>query len=553
MLSKYVIGLDYGTLSGRAVVADVRDGAILGESVMNYPHGLIEGKLPDGASLPSDYSLEDPNDYYNVLTRVIPAAVKESGINPNDIIGIGLDVTSSTFLPVDEDCIPLLNRVEFAPRPHAWMKMWKHHGAQPHADRITALMNERNEPFRDRVGCHVNSEWMLPKLLEIYEDDPEVFDAANSFAEAGDWLVFRLTGSETRSAGPFGYKLMRSADDDAPDRDFLEALAPGFSAIYDKLKGDILPLGSRAGSLSTGMANVLGLRPGISVATANIDAHVAYPAVGRVEKDAMILIIGTSCCDLLCSDSFRYVPGVSGIVKDGIVPGLYGYEAGQSAVGDIFDWFVKNCVPSDIHDEAASRGMSVHDLLTEQASGLKPGESGLVALDWWNGNRSCLADSRLRGLILGLGLDTRPCEIYRALLESAAYGLNEIITTFGEHGVPVGDLYACGGIAHKNPLLMQIYADITGRSVFVAKSGQAPALGSAIHAAAAAGVCAGGYEDIFAASSAMGGCEERHYSPDKDNNAVYNRLFDEYHTLYEYYGRGTNDVMKRLLDTKNRT
>ena len=552
-MSKYVIGLDYGTLSGRAVVADVSNGDILAQSVMDYPHGLIEQSLPCGTPLPPDFSLEDPRDYYDVLVTVVPDAVKQAGIDPRDVIGIGLDVTSSTFLPVGEGSTPLCTLPEFSSRPHAWMKMWKHHGAQSHADRITALMNRDGEPFADRVGRLVNSEWMLPKLLEIYEDDPAVFDAARSFEEAGDWLVHILTGNETRSAGPFGYKLMRSADDDAPNRDFLERLSPGFGVLYDKLGGNVLPLGSRAGTLTVEMASVLGLIPGISVAVANIDAHVAYPSVGRVASDAMVLIIGTSCCDLLCSENFRYVPGVSGIVKDGIMPGLYGYEAGQSAVGDIFDWFIKNCVPKSVYDEAGSEGIGVHDLLTRQASALVPGQSGLIALDWWNGNRSCLADSRLRGLILGLGLDTRPCEIYRALLESAVYGLYEIINTFQDHGVPVGDLYACGGIAHKNPFLMQLYADITGRRVYIARSDQAPALGSAIHAAASAGESAGGYSDIYSASAAMGGCEEKCFVPDKDNNALYARLYNEYHILHDHYGRGGNDVMKRLLEIKNRT
>jgi len=546
-MEKYVIGVDFGTLSGRAILVKVADGRSVTEEAMNYPHGVIEGRLPDGTPLPAGFALADVRDYVTVLEHDIKAVMERSGVPKEAVIGIGLDVTSSTFVPTDATGTPLYLLPGFGQNPHAWMKMWKHHGAQKQADRLTRLMVERKEPFLIRSGGKINAEWMMPKLLEICEDAPEVYEKTANFEEACDFLVRHLTGACTRSLGPLGYKLVKDVSEDTPDRAFYRAVNPGFEGIEEKLLGTRVALGKVAGYVTEEIADRLGLPAGIPVAAGNIDAHVAYPALGITEKNRMVLIAGTSCCAVLAADQECMVPGIFGMVKDGVMPGLVGYEAGQSCVGDMFQWFVDECVPARYEKEAAQRGLSVHQLLTEKAEKKAPGETGLLALDWWNGNRSCLSDTDLTGMILGMTLHTKAEDIYRALLESVVYGIREIIETFRGHGVPVEGVYICGGISKKNDMLMQIYADVLNTEIRVGESSQCSALGSAIHGAAAAGEERGGYRDMWEASAHMGRTQEKSFCPIPENVALYEKLYQEYHTLHDYFGKGGNDVMKRLI------
>lgn len=549
-MDRYVIGLDFGTLTGRAVLARVSDGKIIAEAAEDYRHGVMDSCLPDGTRLPENFALADIGDYAEVLENTVRTVVGRANVPAEDIIGIGLDVTASTFVPVDADGEPLYLKKEYAANPHAWMKLWKHHHAQPQADRITQVMFDRKESFTARCGGKVNAEWMLPKLLEIYEEAPEIYAAADHFSECCDFLVEVLTGECTRSMGPWGYKMMKSEEDGTPDAAFYEALSPGFGRIGEKFKGKLLPLGACAGRLLPEIAKKLNLRAGIPVAAANMDAHVSFPSAGLTEPGQMLLILGTSCCATVMGTEMHPVPGAFGIVKDGLEPGYYGYEAGQSAVGDIYGWFVKNQLPARYEKEAEERGVSPHVLLTEKAEMLKPGQSGLIALDWWNGNRSVLADTRLSGMILGLTLQTKPEEIYRALLEATAYGLRVIIENFEENGVPVRELYACGGVAEKNRLLLRVIADVTGKPLRVSAAKESPALGSAMYGAAAAGEKNGGYADIFAAAKAMGHLKPEVYVPDPARQAVYEKLYREYSRLHDTFGRGENDVMKTLLELK---
>ncbi len=546
-MAKYTIGLDYGTQSGRAVLVNVQTGEVLAQRVKRYPHGVMDRQLPDGTPLPEDWALEHPSDYIEVLEETIPAVLQEAGVSPDDVIGIGLDVTSSTFMPVDSDVVPLCLKPDFAGNPHAWMKLWKHHGAQAQANRMTELAGERGETFLRCYGDRVNAEWMLPKLAEIAEHAPEVYDAADCFMEAGDWLVYKLTGEKTRSMSMAGYKLLWNKQKGCPSPEYLKELNPRMEHIVsEKLGGRLTPLGKTAGRLTEAMARTLGLKPGIAVAAANIDAHVAMASVGIDGPGKMLLILGTSCCAILCAESEKHVPGIAGIVEDGVLPGYFGYEAGQSCVGDMFEWFVEHCVPQQYEEEASNRGLNLHQLLTEKAQKLKIGESGLIALDWWNGNRSCLSDAELSGMLVGMTLATKTEEIYRALIESAAYGLRAIIDTFEANGVPISELYACGGISKKNAMMMQIYADVTGREIFIGASDQSPALGSAMFGAVAAGSEAGGYDSIIDAAGVMGRVEEKSYRPVAGNVAAYEKLYQEFKKLHDYFGRGGNDVMKRL-------
>jgi len=548
-MGRYVIGVDFGTLSGRTVVVDVSNGTELASDVYEYRHGVIDETLPGSdLRLPHDWALQDPRDYIRTLTRTIPAVLQESGVNPSDIIGIGIDFTSCTMLPVRKNGTPLCTLAKFKARPHAWVKLWKHHAAQPQASKINAIAASRNEEFIKRYGGKYSSEWFFSKLWQVLEEDVEVYRAADLFVEAADWLVWQLTGEYVRNECTLGYKTMYVKDlGGLPSEEFFAALDPRLRDVAQaKLGGKVLPLGAKAGGLSVKMAGKLGLPSGIAVAVANVDAHVAVPACTVTTPGKLVMIMGTSICHMVLGRERALVPGMCGVVQDGIVPGLWGFEAGQSAVGDIYAWFVENGVPGKVEREARKAGFSVHEHLARQAAALRPGQSGLLALDWWNGNRSVLVDVDLSGLLVGATLATRPHEIYRALIEATAFGTYKIIRTFEESGVRIEELYACGGLPERNELVMQIFSDVTGRTIKLAATSQPGSLGSAMHAAVAAGPEAGGYRDIGEAARAMARLKDRVYYPDAHHHALYAKLYGEYETLHDYFGRGTNDVMKRL-------
>jgi len=496
-MPQYTLGIDFGTLSGRALLVDVADGREVAMAVYDYANGVMDEKLPDGTVLGADWALQDPMDYLRALEVTIPRVMAEAGVEAKDIIGLGIDFTACTMLPTTADGTPLCFLDEWRANPHAWIKLWKHHAAQPEANAINSIAAARRESFLARYGGKISSEWMLAKAWQIADEAPEIYAASDRLIEAADWVVWQLTGNERRNSCTAGYKAVWSKRDGYPSKTFLKALDPRIeNLVEDKLSEDIYPLGTNAGGLTPAWAAKLGLPAGIAIAVANVDAHVAVPACTVVAANKMVMIMGTSICHMVCGTESKIVPGMCGVVEDGILPGLFGFEAGQSAVGDIFAWFVENCLPGAYEREAQARGISPHQLLTEKAAALKPGESGLLALDWWNGNRSVLVDTDLTGLLLGCTLTTKPEEIYRALIEATAYGTATIVNTFVEYGVPVEEIFCCGGLAAKNSLLMQIYADVTGRQMRISASEQAPALGSAMHAAVAAGASVGGYATI---------------------------------------------------------
>jgi L-ribulokinase len=545
---RYVIGIDYGTLSGRALVVRASDGEELGSSVHDYAHGVIDDTLPQtGERLGADWALQDPEDYVDVLRHAVPAAVRAAGIDAGDVVGVGIDFTACTVLPTLSDGTPLCRLEEFSGRPHAYVKLWKHHAAQPQADRITELAHEREEPWIARYGGLISSEWTFAKGLELLEADPEVYARAERFIEAADWIVWQLCGRETRNACTAGYKELLQ-DGKYPSREYLTALNPEFTGFAEsKLAHPISKLGERAGDLTAQAARWTGLPEGIAVAVGNVDAHVTPPAAQATTPGMLVAVMGTSTCHVMNGGRLAEAPGMCGVVKDGITTGYYGYEAGQSAVGDIFGWYVEEGVPRRYHDRATARGISVHELLSEESAEMPVGGHGLVALDWMGGNRSTLVDHTLSGVIVGLTLATRPPDIYRALLESTAFGTREIIENFESSGIPVTELVVAGGLL-KNPVLMQIYADVTRRSISVIGSDQGPALGSAIHAAVAAGV----HPDVEAAARVMGRLQSDAYTPDPTRAAAYDEFYEEYAKLYDYFGRGTNEVMHRLHAIRTR-
>ena len=550
--SKYTIGVDFGTESGRAVLVDVSNGREVASHVHAYANGVIDETLPGTEiHLDPDFALQDPNDYLEVFKQAIPAVLKESGVDPADVIGLGIDFTACTMMPTKSDGPPLCFLPEWRENPHAWVKLWKHHAAQPEANRLNEIANELGYTFLNRYGGKISSEWFFPKAWQILDEAPDVYAAADRLIEGADWVVWQLSGEETRNSCTAGYKAIWSKREGFPADEFFKALDPRMEHIVDeKLSRTVQPLGTKAGELTKEAAHWTGLKPGTAVAIANVDAHVSVPATTVTEPGRMVIIMGTSNCHMVLGTEERLVPGMCGVVEDGIIAGLQGFEAGQSCVGDHFAWFVNNCVPAAYEQEAQEHGVAIHQLLEEKAARLQPGESGLLALDWWNGNRSVLVDVDLTGLLLGTTLATKPEEIYRALIEATAYGTRIIVETFEENGVAVDEIVATGGLPDRNKLLMQIYADVTGRSIYIPESSQIGALGSAMHGAVAAGAEAGGYDSIVQASRKMARLRDEVFHPIPEHQAVYDQLYAEYVTLHDYFGRGANDVMKRLKALK---
>ncbi len=548
---KYVIGLDYGTLSGRAVVAEADTGTILSQAVKEYPHGVMDCELPCGVRLGGDWALEHPQDYLDVLKETVPAAVRQAEVSPEDVIGLAIDFTASTILPIDQDGTPLCLLPEFEDRPHAYVKLWKHHAAQPEADEINDLLTRRGEIDLPRYGGKISSELMLPKALQILREDPEIYERADQILEAGDWLTFLLTGSRRRSASMAGYKGMWMEDEGYPGHDFLKALDPRLETyVEDKLSTDICPMGGRIGVINEAWAETLGLLPGTAVGASIIDSHVGLPGCGITKPGEMMLILGTSSVQLALSETPYSGDGVCGAVKGGIMPGYYALESGLAGVGDIFGWFVDHCVPASYKEAAKAEGCGLHEYLTRLAGNLVPGESGLLALDWWNGNKTPFVSVDLSGMLVGCTLATRPEEIYRALIEATGFGTRLIMETF-ERTVPVDEIRACGGIAEKNPMLMQIFADIANREIKVSASDQTAALGAAMYAAVAAGSERGGYDSIFDAAGAMNRMKEESYRPIPEHAAVYESLYREYCRLKDYFGK-ENPVMNNLKALRQR-
>jgi L-ribulokinase len=543
-----VIGVDFGTLSGRALVVRVADGAELGTAVHEYAHGVMDERLAaTGERLPPDWALQDPADYTDVLRHAVPAAVRQAGIDPAQVIGIGTDFTACTVLPVRRDGTPLCQLPGLGGSPHAYPKLWRHHAAQSQADQINALAHERGEPWIARYGGKISAEWQFAKGLQLLMEDPGIYAQADRWIEAADWIIWQLMGAETRNACTAGYKGIYQ-DGHYPSGEFLAALDPAFAGFADdKLAHPVLPLGARAGSLTSQAAAWTGLPEGIAVAVGNVDAHVTPPAAAACSSGQMVAIMGTSTCHVMNGEALAEVPGMCGAVDGGIVAGLWGYEAGQSGVGDIFGWFVHNGVPPAYAEKAARRHISVHELLSDEAMAQPAGAHGLIALDWQSGNRSVLVDHHLSGMIAGLTLATRPPDIYRALVEATAFGTRVIIDTFTDAGVPVTELVIAGGLV-RNEAIMQIYADVTRRPLSLIGSEQGPALGSALHAA----VAAGAYADVPAAAAAMGRKRAGAYLPDPASAAVYDELYAEYRRLHDYFGRGGNEVMHRLHAIRQR-
>ena len=540
---RYVIGVDFGTLSARALLIDGKTGQEIATAEMAYPHAVMDEMLPDGTKLPDRWALQHPADYTLCLRHVIAEVLREGEVAPEAVAGLGFDFTACTLLALDAEGVPLCLREEYKGEPHAYAKLWKHHAAQGQADRINEVAKARGEAFLALCGERVSSEWELPKILQMLEEAPELYAKTARFAEAADWLYELLCGEICTGAAFAGYKNLWSAENGYPSDAFYRALDPRLAGIVgDKIPARVRPVTDKGGVLHASGAALIGLPVGTPVALPMIDAHAAMPAVGAVAPGDLVMIIGTSACHILHGAQTEPVPGICGCVREAVAEGVTTFEAGQSAVGDIFAWFVDHLLPQRYAEMAKVRGISKHALLRELASALRVGESGLLALDWWNGNRSILDNADLSGMILGMTLQTRPEEIYRALLEATAFGSRVILEQYESGGLAVRNILAAGGIARKDPLMMQIYADVMGRELRVADTAQAGALGSAIYAAVAGGI----YPSLARAAEALAAPCGTVYRPDPANHGVYSALYREYRALHSYFGEGGSAVMERL-------
>lgn len=550
---RYLIGVDFGTLSARAVLVDARSGRSISSVDDAYVDGVIDVSLPGSKRLLAPHTaLQNPSDYLNSFTRAVRRLLRSTKVGVEEIGGIGTDFTSCTLLPVFADGRPLCAESRWRKNPQAWVKLWKHHSPQPQADLINRIGRERNEEFIRAYGGKYSSEWFFSKVLETLQLAPEVYAAADKFIEAADWIVWQLCGSERRNSSAAGFKGMRvypagTGGWSFPPTAFFKALHPELeNVVQEKLAAEYYPLSTVAGGLTAEFARKTGLAEGTPIAVGNIDAHAGVPACGVTEPGTLVMIMGTSTCHILLAKAKREVEGICGVVQDGVINGLWGYEAGQAGVGDLFAWFVEQSVPPTVHHEARAARLSLHQFLEKQAARLEPAESGLLALDWWNGNRSVLVDAHLSGVLIGATIGTRPHEVYRALIEATAFGTRKIIEAFTKREVPINRVVACGGLAQKNPLLLQIYADVTQREIHLAGTDQASALGAAMHGAVAAGI----FQNMRAAAERMASPIKRIYRPDGKASRVYDTLYTEYSRLHDYFGRGENPVMKKLQNMR---
>ena len=554
---KFAIGVDYGTNSVRALIVDVADGAEVATYVQDYPSGeagiLLDPKDPNLARQnPADYI----DGFYGSVRGALRAAKRVGGFRAENVIGIGVDTTGSTPIPVDRDGTPLAVKPRMKNNLAAHARLWKDHTAHAEAAEITELARKMRVPYLAKCGGTYSSEWYWSKIWHCRRTSPKVFDAAHAWVELADFIPAYLTGHLDPNTLPrcicaAGHKAMYNDQwGGLPSKRFLSRLDPGLAVLRERYAPQALPADQKAGQLVPGIAKRVGLPPGIPVALGAFDAHTGAVGAG-IKPGTLVKIIGTSTCDMLVvpmDQELPDIPGLCGIVPGSIIPGMYGLEAGQSAVGDIFNWFTGRLAP----DAFTAKG-DPHVNLTREAEKLKPGQSGLLALDWNNGNRTILVDPLLTGLLVGQTLHTSAPEIYRALVEATAFGALTIIKRFEEYGVEVREVVNCGGIAEKNPFVMQIYADVSGRPMKISRSAQTCALGAAIFGA----VVGGAYKTTEQAQRRMTGVKRKVYRPRKAAAAAYAELYPLYRALHDAFGTTAYKgklftVMKDLIAIRDR-
>ncbi len=545
---KYVFGYDFGTQSCRLVAVSIPGGEIAGQAEMEYPSGVISQTLPGtDVKLGDNWYLQDPRDYILALTTLSNDVLNKTKINPEDVLAIGTAFTNCTMMPIDEEGNVLCMSDKYKNNPHSWVKLWKHHGAESYAKEMEGYARA-NLPRLKYYGNSVSSEWLFPKILQIAREDRELYDAAHTFIEAADWIVYKMCGSLVRNTATLGVNAFYDADEGGyPPKEFFAGIDSAFeNVVEEKLKGKIKRVGESAGTLTGEMAGLMGLTPGTIVSVGHGDSEVAACGAGVVTEGSMIIVLGTSTCHQMMYHEKKAFDGVCAIVKDGMVPGLYAYESGQPATGDIFEWYAGNLTPEEYKAEARENGIPLLKLMDQKADRLKAGASGLVALDWFNGNRSILMNYNLKGLIMGLTLKSKPEEIYRALIEATAFGTRVILDSYTANNVEVREVVAAGGLPRKSPFVSQLYADVLGREIRVPLVSNMTALGAAVCASVAAGSKSGGFDSFYEAVQRMVPKKKILYKPNIDNVKVYNRLYNVYKTLHDYLGHTDSSPMREL-------
>lgn len=539
-MSKYVFGFDFGTLSCRGVAINLDDGRVVATAEKKYAHGVISRKMyHKNISLKPGWYLQDPEDWIDCISSVSNYMLQQSGIYPEEVVAIGTDFTSCTLLPVTEDGTPLCLLSRFRDIPNAWPKLWKHHGAQKYAEEIEKYAKENTSWLKDYFGNSVSSEWTFPKILQVLREDPAVYKEAAYFMEAVDWIVMALSGKLSRCSATLGVNTFWIKEQGYPDKTFFEAIDAGLKdVVATKLAGEIVTVGDVVGYLTPRMAEKMGLTVNTVVAAGHSDGAVAGCGAGVTESGSMILVMGTSTCHQMMYKEYHAFEGLCSIAADGMVPGLYGYESGQPATGDIFQWFADSCTPKRYYDEAAKKGISVLQYLGELAEQIEPGGNGLVALDWFNGNRSNLSNYNLSGTIVGLTLATKTEEIYRALVEANVFGSKIILDNYEKNDVHISAVYAVGGIARKSPWIMQMCADVFGQEVIVPLLDNVPALGSAVCGTVAYGKNAGDMElnTFKGAAERLIPQDSLIYTPDEGKEEKYKRIYGYYRKLHDLFG-----------------
>ena len=548
-MKKYTIGLDFGSLSCRGILVDTSDGRICAEATFTYPHGVMTERLPDGTPLEGDVAFQHPRDFREAMEKVIKEIVSKCD-HPENIVGIAADTTVSTVIALDRDFSPLCEGPEFASRPQAFAKMWKHHGAAPMAKRVEQICIDQSRPYLDWYGGSISSESLFMKAVETFERDRAVYDATACFIELSDYIPSLLAGKPTFSLPLMKAKAFYDTESGYPDADFLRAYHADLVNLPRKMteawreKTFAIP-GEKAGTLCPRMAKKLGLPEGIAVSAGTADSYAPIVGIGIKGAGQMIMTIGTSTGMMILNDEPRFVEGVTVCLHDILYKDMQFYGSGQTSTGDALGWFAENCIPARYEREAEAKGISIQSLLTEKAASLPVGSGGVMALDWLNGNKSCLANPNLTGLFVGLTLSTKPEQMYRALIEATAFGARAIIENYEKSGVPVREIRAAGGIVGKNKLLMQIYADAIGIPIMASRCPQVPALGAAINAAVAAGI----HPDYDSAIASMAVKDFDIYTPNPENHEKYDQLYAEYMALHDYFGK-KNHIMEKLKGRK---
>lgn len=551
MRKKYSIGIDFGTLSARAILIETHSGDVIATSVYGYQDAIIDKYLPNSNQmLPIDFALQNPKNYLDALVALLRDIWRSAGIDPKDIISIGTDFTSCTVIPLDKNNMPLCFDNRYMQNPHSWAKLWKHHGAKEEADTINNIAVSRGEKFIDYYGGISSCEWYFAKLIEIYNKAPEIYNEISRFVEAGDWIVWLLTGNMMTSTCMAGYKAFWNEESGYPSKEFFEEIDPDLGDIVNKTVSKVVPVCTRAGGLTKEMAQKTGLLENTSVSVSMIDAHVSLPVAGITGESSLQMTMGTSLCHTLVSKKRIFIKGISGVVKDGILQGYYGYEAGQAAVGDIYDWFITNFAPVDCIEEAEEKDISIFSIMDERARRIKPGKTGLLVLDWWNGNRSMLNNANLTGTIIGMTLMTQPEEVYKAIIEATAFGTRKIIEEIENNGINLENIFACGGLSRKSSLVMQVFADVLGRKIEVTNITQTTAFGAAMYGIVAAGSANGGYDNMIDAIANLVKPAQKAYVPNKKNYKVYSKLYEQYIRLHNLLGIDNEDIMLELKKMK---